>query len=299
MTTLAAALLVFQSTAAPLPTGQIVLATSSVRTGDAIPALLVLSAPDTVQALAVSGSLAALPAGLLWWRGAAEGCGRPPRDARAVLEWNSTVRGDEPLALCVRAGRTGALRLAATVRALQPDGTWRTRSLVSDAATASEPFISSDLLLALVTAVLGFLFGVAANLIQLGRQQKGEREKRRMEMEEERAAGRMEMEKKVFGSLTAEVQKNADALRAYIAAPPQQGEKPLQLTLAGMQAVLADPALAAYLRDGEGHAYGDRMRGVYEVLGRFNRAARAEPDPVRRRGLAEEARERIEAALQP
>lgn len=298
MPALAAALVVLQSAATPLPTGQIVLGKQSVDAGDAVPALLVLSAPDSVAALPVSGSIVALPAGRLWWRGAARGCGRPPRDARAVLEWSSIVRGDEPLALCAQAVETGTLRLAATVRVLQADGTWRTRSLVSEAATADEPSISSDVVLAFFTAVLGFGFGVLANLIQLWRQQKGEREKRRMELEEERTERRMEMEKKVFASLTAEVQKNADALRGYIATAPVGGEKPLQLTLAGMQAVLADPALAAYLRDGEGRAYGDRMRGVYEVMGRFNRAARTEPDPLARRRLAETARDQIEGVLQ-
>jgi len=299
MPALAAALAILQSAAAPLPTGQIVLGKQNVDAGDAVPALLVLSAPETVAALPVSGSIVALPAGRLWWRGAGRGCGRPPRDARAVLEWSSIVRGDEPLALCAQAVETGTLRLAATIRALQADGTWRTRSLVSEAATADEPFISSDVLLASFTAVLGFVFGVLANLIQLWRQQKGEREQKLMEIEQARRTERMQMERMVFLSLTMEVQKNADALRGYIAAAPVGGEKPLQLTLAGMQAVLADPALAAYLRDGEGRAYGDRMRGVYEVMGRFNRSARAEPDPLARRRLAETARDQIEAVLKP
>lgn len=297
-------LLLFQA-AAPAATGQLYLGRADVAPGTAIPALLVISAPDTVAALAVDATVTGLPGAQLWPRAAGEECGAPPPGAHRALTWRGTVRGDEQVAFCAAPRAEGPLRLAATLRTGAGAGA-RTRAVVSDAAARSGSFFTSTLLPTFIPAVIGFGFGLLATLFQ----QREERKKRKLELEEDRRAkederiaaeraSRIELQRKVFESVSAEVQRNVDALRRYADSPPVNGEREMILSLAGMGVVLGDPRTAAYLRDGGGEDVRARMERIYRAFNDYNHAVRAEPDLARRRDLARATRDAVDPVFHP
>ncbi|HEV7588085.1 MAG TPA: hypothetical protein VGO40_08120 [Longimicrobium sp.] len=309
MAALTVVLLLAQSAAVPAPTGQLVLGETSIRAGRSVPALLVVSAPDTVASLPYDAIVAALPGGLIWLRAVDEGCtDRPPPDARAAIELSGSVHGDTLIALCVQRRDDGPLRLAATLSTLQGDGTWRTRTVVSEPASQGEPFLSSAVVLGFISSVLAFFSGLFANRIQLRAQQKGEREKKKMELEETRAtekearldaerARRLELETRIFDRVTAELQDNARRLRAYLASPLQAGEKEVPMELAGLDVLLKDPEMSALLGAGDRAPHLARVRKAYEMMGRYNHLVRNEPGAPARRQHAADLKQALDAAL--
>jgi hypothetical protein len=268
---------------------EVLLGRTQVGKGDGFPVVVALTSPDTLTRdhrvrVASSGAVQ------LWPARAGDACGSRSAQASAIAEWSGRMRGDTILHFCGRLLQDEPVRIIAITRAGGAGAPAVSRIGTSETTTVPAP---SPAFLAIVTAVLGLLFGIAGSMVQLHAQ----RRQRRMELDAEerkneadRASaerGRLvELESAIFTSLDLEIQRNVQSLRGYLQRPVVSGEKPEILALAGMQRVLDDEVRGAYLRSGPRRDYFEQVQRVYTTMGKYNKAVRQEADPEKRRERA-------------
>jgi hypothetical protein len=284
---------------------EVLLGRTQVGKGDGFPVVVALTSPDTLTRdhrvrVASSGAVQ------LWPARAGDACGSRSAQASATAEWSGRMRGDTILHFCGRLLQDEPVRIVAIARAGAAGAPAVSRIGTSETTTVPAPWYRSAEFLAIVTAVLGFLAGIAGSLVQLHAQ----RRQRRMELDAEERKNEADrasaerarlvgLESAVFTSLDLEIQRNAASLRNYIARPIQSGEKPEVLALAGMQRVLEDDVRREYLHSGPRRDYFEQVQRVYKTMRDYNRAVRLEPDPAKRRERARIALDSLTAWKPP
>lgn len=214
-------------------------------------ALAAATGPARVEILSTVGLEA-------WVRRDDETCQQARQRASRV--WEGTIIGDQIVPVCLRATRPQKLRLLARIR-LDP-GASAVRVIASNAIEVKPLFGYGQALLAVISALLGFLASVVTAWLA-----------RRGETKSATQKADAEIQAVLTRELAAEVIRNSVQLRSWLESP---GSEPQPLKTPG-GALLFDATHGAltYLSKPERLAFLKKFTALYQQFNRYNRAVLA------------------------
>jgi hypothetical protein len=251
-----------------------VLGSDSPRAGEISDAWLLLPAALGGGAGLVRSEVL-VPAGLeAWIRREDESC--QAAHSHPTPHWEGRVFSDVIVPVCLRASRAQKLRILARVHLPEGAPVPAVRVVAADVIEVQPRFHSGEALLAVLSALLGFLAGAISHWIE----KRGEAKAARIKAESE-------MEAVVAKGLSAEILRNQNQLRDFLADP---GAQPAPLATPGGALVFArSGGVFAYLNQPERRDFLGKFKNLYSLFGYYNSA-------VDRRS-EREAREFAEKAL--
>ncbi|HET7584415.1 MAG TPA: hypothetical protein VFK13_05875 [Gemmatimonadaceae bacterium] len=222
------------------------------RARDVVEAWLVVPAERAARDSAATLRILSPSDADVWLRDAGATC----RDAEAArrTEHIGRVERDTILYVCVRPREVGTTRLVA-VRRLTRAGVARQEIATSQPITARERYTIGAGWLAVLTAVVGFLTGVLAHVIQAlwDRRQTGKRDER-------------ELKRLVAEHLVEEMRGNLHRLEAWLdgssSEPPDMAKKEYN-------SLLGDDGLLSYLGADERARYWRGVQEIYALMERY------------------------------
>jgi hypothetical protein len=233
-----------------------------------------------------------VPAGLeAWIRHEGETC--QAARARRSRVWEGRIISDALVPVCLRASRPQKLRLVARVR-LPPGAPPPAVRVVVGNALEVQSRYRSELIIAVASAILGFLASVLLHLLE----KRGEARAAERKAEEEiRAAERKaeeEIKSLVGRKLAAEIIDNYHRLRSFLANP---SVRPQNLFTTGNDLLLDESRGAlAYLREPHQLAFLEKFKRLYALFNSFNQAVNRD-EREQAVGLGNQALELLDRSL--
>lgn len=280
------ALFALQALDPTAPRVRVVLAATEAHRMEAVPGMLIVTSVDTGAA---SLRLTTAAPARAWWRSNSEqGCPNDPRGEPVLVRRIRLVEGDA-FYFCVRPETDAPLRVVATARI----GSRAATTVAVVPRNAGSGLSTGGL--AVLTAILGLVSGIAVNYATSRNQLRNDLAKQEQENRAREREKRLQLVEDVNKSILVQLQRAMLDLRAYADSPVPPAEHPPQLKLGGMQIVKNNELVKNFFESGEGKADFDRLKRVHDLLSDFNLKVRNEDDLAARRRLALNIMEAVEA----